>query len=144
MPVVNPSTASAYELQESDSSKAGDEYEIANGEPIPCLGEKHIVVFISVGTLRGYGSQCANVSEALRSVRAVRKSGHAACFNMGPDGNQHMIINRYTGEVNYMDDDAINYIQRLFVVPSDKVEAVQGAIKQLKQLNEQSFGGQGS
>ena len=55
-----------------------------------------------------------------------------------------MIINRYTGEVNYMEDDVINYIQRLLVVPPDQVEAVQGAIKQFTQLNEQSFGGQGS
>ena len=64
--------------------------------------------------------------------------------NMGPDGNQHVIINRHTGEVNYIEDDAVNYIQRLLIVPPDQAEAVQGAIKQVKQLNEQSFGGQGS
>ena len=146
IPVFHPSVAAAYELQESESSKAGDEYEIANGDLIPCLGQKRIAVLTGEGTLRGYGSQCADVApgKALQSVRALGLSGHATCFNMGPNGDQHMIINRYTGEVNFMEDDGINYIQRLLIVPPDQIEAVQGAINAVNEMRAQGFVGQGS
>ena len=144
--VFNPRVAAAYPLQESEASKNGDEYEIANGDCIPCLGEKKIAVLTTEGTLRGYGSQCAEVSESkpLQSVRALNASGHAVCFGLGPEGNEHVIINKLTGEVNYMEDDGINYIQRLLVVPPDQIEAVQSAIYQLNMMNEQSFAGPGS
>ena len=146
IPVFHPSVAAAYDLQESEASKAGDEYEIANGDLIPCLGQKRIAVLTSEGTLRGYGSQCADVApgKALQSVRALGLSGHATCFNMGPNGDQHMIINRYTGEVNFMEDDGINYIQRLLIVPPDQIEAVQGAINAVNEMRAQGFVGQGS
>ena len=146
IPVFHPSVAAAYELQESESSKAGDEYEIANGDLIPCLGQKRIAVLTGEGILRGYGSQCADVApgKALQSVRALGLSGHATCFNMGPNGDQHMIINRYTGEVNFMEDDGINYIQRLLIVPPDQIEAVQGAINAVNEMRAQGFVGQGS
>ena len=146
IPVFHLSVAAAYELQESESSKAGDEYEIANGDLIPCLGQKRIAVLTGEGTLRGYGSQCADVApgKALQSVRALGLSGHATCFNMGPNGDQHMIINRYTGEVNFMEDDGINYIQRLLIVPPDQIEAVQGAINAVNEMRAQGFVGQGS
>ena len=146
IPVFHHSVAAAYDLQESEASKAGEEYEIANGDLIPCLGQKRIAVLTGEGTLRGYGSQCADVApgKALQSVRAMGLSGHATCFNMGPNGDQHMIINRYTGEVNFMEDDGINYIQRLLIVPPDQIEAVQGAINAVNEMRAQGFVGQGS
>ena len=104
VPVFPPSMASAYPLQESEASRNGDEYEIANGEAIPCLGEKKFAVLTMEGTLRGYGSQCAEITKALQSVRALNASGHAVCFGLGPEGGEHVIVNRMTGEVNYMDD----------------------------------------
>ena len=55
-----------------------------------------------------------------------------------------MIINRYTGEVNFMEDDGINYIQRVLIVPPDQIEAVQGAINAVNEMRAQGFVGQGS
>ena len=145
IPVFHPSVAAAYELQESESSKAGDEYEIANGDLIPCFGQKQIGVLTGEGTLRGYGSQCADVApgKALQSVRALGLSGHATCFNMGPNGDQHMIINRHTGEVNFLEDDGINYIQRLVIAPPDQIEAAQGAMNAANEMRGQGFVRQG-
>ena len=77
------------------------------------------------GTLRGYQSQCAEVSKTLQSVRAMVNSCQAVCFGLGPSGADHLIINRLTGEVNRMEDDGINYLQRLLVVPQDQVAMVQ-------------------
>ena len=93
--------------------------------------EKHLAVLTMEGTLRGYGSQCAEIIKALHSVRARNASGHAACFGLGPEGGEHVIKNRMTGEFTYMEDDVINYIQRLMVVPPNQIEAVQTAIERL-------------
>ena len=105
----------------------GREYEIANGDTIPCLGQKQIVVLTLEGTLRGYNSNCADVAfgKSLQRVRAFGKSGHAVCFNVGPEGKDHLIMNRRTGEVNELKDDGVNYIQELPIVLPDHVNSAQ-------------------
>ena len=125
IPVLHPNTGKAYPVQESAASRAGVEYECANHETVPNLGEKKMAVMTEEGTLRGYSSQCADVSKSLQSVRAMNTSGHAVCFGLGPNGEDHLIINRMSGEINRMVDDGINYLQRLLVIPPDQIEAVQ-------------------
>ena len=149
VPVFNPITAVAYPLMENEASRLGHEYELASGDSIPCLGEKKIVVLTNEGTLRGCTSNCADVSygKPLQSVRALNASGHAVCFGLGPEGKDHVILNRLTGEINYMEDDGINYIQRLLVVPPDEVQFVQEAICSLNNMSagaNPSFHRQGS
>ena len=121
VPVFHPSTAQAYELMESEASKRGVEYEIANGDILKCLGEKRIAVCTAEGTVRGYGSQCADVSKPLQAVRSLVKSKHAVCFGLG-DGDDHLIINKESGEVNRMRDDGVNYYQDLLIIPPDKID----------------------
>ena len=147
VPVFNPKIATAYQLMENDASRQGHEYELASGDSIPCLGEKRIAVLTKEGTLRGYSSNCADVSKSLQSVRALNASGHATCFGLGPEGKDHVIINRLTGEINFLEDDGINYIQQLLIVPPDEVQSVQEAINSLNVSgagNGQSFHRQGS
>ena len=55
-----------------------------------------------------------------------------------------MIVNRYAGEVNQMEDAGINYIQRLLIVPPDQIEAFQRAINAVNEMRRQGFVGQGS
>ena len=138
---MNPKTGASYNI--IPSSANGTEYELADGETLEDLGAKNMAVLTIEGTLRGYATRCADVTKSLQAVRALVKSDHAVCFGLG-DGSDHLIINKITGEVNRMRDDGINYFQDLIIVPPDQVEAVQGAIKQFEQLNEQRFGGQGS
>ena len=128
VPVLHPATGKAYELEESAASRAGVEYEIANGDTLANLGQKRLAVLTQEGTLRGYQSQCAEVSKSLQSVRAMVRSGHAICFGLGPTGDDHVIINKLTGEINYMEDDGTNYLQRLLIVPPDQIDAIQEAI----------------
>ena len=147
VPVLNPQTAPDYALEESEASRTGVEYEIANGDCIPDLCQKRIAVMTDEGTLRGYTSQCADVSKSLNAVRSMVKSHHAVCFGLGENGDEHLIINKISGEVNRMIDDGVNYIQRLHVIPPDQVEAVQLAMMQQLQEspdNQQPFGGPGS
>ena len=110
-------------MTESAASRAGVEYEVANGDTLPNLGEKKMAVLTAEGTLRGYQTQCADVSKSLQAIRALVSSQHAVCFGLG-DGTDHLVINKISGEVNRMRDDGVSYIQDMLIVPADKVEAV--------------------
>ena len=122
--VVNPETGKAYAVTEGEAAKRGVEYEIANGDSIPNLGEKKMAVMTREGSLRGFSAQVANVSRNLQSVRQLIASGHAVCFGLGPDSSTHVIINKMSGEVNHMRDDGVNYLQDLWVIPEGQVDAV--------------------
>ena len=140
VPVMDPATGAAYEMTESAASKEGVLYELANNDTLPNLGEKKMAVLTAEGTLRGYGSQCADVAKALQSVRALVSSKHAVCYGLG-DGTDHVIINKETGEVNRMRDDGINYLQDLLIIPPDKVEEVAAELNAMRQANNgQPFG----
>ena len=96
------------------------------------------------GILRGYGTQCALVTKALQSVRALVSSQHTVCFGLG-DGNEHVIITMITEEINHMRDDGVTYLQELMMVPHEHIERVAAklAALQLNSAEEQDFGRQG-
>ena len=125
VPALPPKKGRAYALLESEGSRAGVEYQCANNECLPNLGEKLMAVMTAEGTLRGYRTQCADVSQPINAVRSMVASKSAVCFGLGPEGDQHMIINRVTGEINLIEDDGYNYLQNLWVVPPDEIEQVQ-------------------
>ena len=144
VPVFHPKVGKEYELEESAASRDGVEYEVANGDTLPNLGQKAIAVLTQEGTIRGYQSQCADVSKALNSVRAMVNAKNAVCFGLGPTGEDHLIVNRVTGEVNRMEDDGINYLQRLLIVPPDQINAVQEKLAEMAGITEaQDFPGPG-
>ncbi len=49
---------------------------------------------------------------------------------MGPEGEDHLIINRVSGEINRMVDDGINYLQKLLIIPPDQLNALVQAMSQ--------------
>ena len=63
------------------------QYEIANGDEIPNLGEKLFAVVTEEGTVRGMRPQVADVSKALQSVRALVRTEHVV-FGDGESGNE--------------------------------------------------------
>ena len=77
VPVLHPRMRKAYSVEESAAPAAGVEYEIANGDNLPCLGQKRMAVMTQEGTLRGYSTQCADVSKALQSVRSLVGTGRS-------------------------------------------------------------------
>ena len=90
---------------------------MANGEELPNLGEKNLLVMTEEGTWRGLKAQVAEVSKALQSVRCLVKAGHLVVFGDGEDGCQHYVMNKITGEVNAVGHDGINYLLRLHIAP---------------------------
>ena len=125
VPAMPPRKGRAYALLESEGSRAGVEYQCANNECLPNLGEKLLAVMTAEGTLRGYRTQCADVSQPINAVRSMVASKSAVLFGLGPEGDQHLIINRLTGEINHIEDDGHNYLQNLWVVPPGEIDQVQ-------------------
>ena len=121
VPVMNPTTGRSYEVLPGSAN--GTEYVIGSGDTLEDVGEKRMAVLTAEGTLCGYGSRCAEVTEALQSVRALVGSGHAVCFCFG-DGSEHVIVNEATGETNRMRDDVVNYFQDLLIVLPEDIERV--------------------
>ena len=125
---LHPKHGKGYEIQESPASLRGVEYETAGGGTLANLGEKLMAVLTAEGTLRGFRTQMAEVTSPLESVRQLLGSKHCVLFGLGPNEEDHLIINKITGEINVMRDDGVNYIHDLIVVPPGEVERVQQTI----------------
>ena len=125
---LHPKDGKAYKLEESAGSKAGVSYGVANGDDLPNVGEKNMAILTAEGTLRGYHTQCAEVSEPLESVRQLLRNKHCVLFGLGEAEDEHFIINKVTGEVNRMRDDGVNYLHDMLIVPPEKVDEVQDRI----------------
>ena len=82
----------------------------------PNLGEKLFSVVTEEGTVRSMRPQVADVSKALRSVRALVRTGHVLVFGDGENGADHYILNRATVEIYMVRDDGLNYLMKLYVV----------------------------
>ena len=115
--VIPPHMARAYDVTPGEASKAGVRYEIANGEEIPNLGEKNMYVMTEEGSWREFKAQVAEVSKALQSVRSLVKAGHLVVFGDGEDGCNHYVLNKFSGEINRVNDDGINYLMKLHIAP---------------------------
>ena len=118
VPVINPTVGRQYEMQESQASRNGVCYQIANGDSLPNLGEKIMAVVTDEGTIRAYKTQVAEVTSNLQSVRAMLKSHHAVVFD--EDGSY--AVNKITGEVNYITDDGSTYVMRHWIIPPDQID----------------------
>jgi hypothetical protein len=115
--VIPPHMAAGHPVQESAASRAGVQYEVANGDEIPNLGEKLLSVVTEEGIVGGMRPQAADVSKELPSVRALVRTRHVVDFGDRENTADHYILNRATGETNVVRDDGLNYLMGLYVVP---------------------------
>ena len=120
VPCMPAAVGKEYQIQPNEASRTGVTYQAANGGEIANLGEKVILVVTAEGTLRGYSSQVAGVTQALQSVRHLHRSGHLVVFD-GPDS---FMVNKVSGEVNHIDDDGSNYTMTMWIVPPDELNSV--------------------
>ena len=88
-------------------------YASATGDPIPNLGEQLLPLLTSEGTLRAMTFQAAPVDRPLGSVKRMCDSGHSVVFD-GPDS---YVLNKLTGEVNWLREENGNYVLDLWVAP---------------------------
>ncbi len=123
VPVFPPRVGKLYKLQESEGSKNGDEYRVANGDRIPNLGEKVLPVVTEEETIRGITAQIADVTDALQSVRHLNSSGHGVWLY----GDQSFMVNMISGECNKITDNGKNFVTKVWIIPPSELEAVVGA-----------------
>ena len=82
--VIPEEMIQAAKLQPSEASKRGVQYEVANGQRIPNLGQKAFQGMSDEGVLRGVTAQVCDVNKPLLSVSRLVKAGNTVVF--GADG----------------------------------------------------------
>ena len=84
--VIPEGSVRSAQLVPSEASKRGVQYEVANGERIPNLGQKTFTgVTEAEGLLRGITAQVCEVNKPLLSVARLVKAGNTVVFS--PEGS---------------------------------------------------------
>ena len=79
--VVGLDMLSSVELKDSEGSRKGVKYEVADGTLIPNVGEKRFVVEGEEGYERKMTAQVCDVNKALLSVSKMVKAGNKVVFD---------------------------------------------------------------
>lgn len=103
-----------HPIHETQASRSGLNYASATGDPIPNLGEQKLPLLTQEGSLRAMTFQAAPVDRPLGSVKRMCSSGHLVVF----DEEGSYVLNKLTGEVNWMREENGNYIMDLWVMPN--------------------------
>merc|ERR1711923_194567 len=69
------------ELRESEGSRNGVEYKVANGDSIPNLGEKKFSAYTQENVGRNFKAQVCAVQQGLLSVKKMVSEGHRVVFD---------------------------------------------------------------
>ena len=98
-------------LRDGIASRRGVEYEVANGEKIPNLGEKKFLAVSNEGVARNITAQVCDVNKPLLSVKKIVAAGNRVVF----DANGSYVEDSTTGEKMWMTEDAGMYVLRMWV-----------------------------
>ena len=102
----------------TDKSRAGVCYAGATGEPIPNLGQQKLPLATVEGFLRAMTFQVAPVAKPLGSVQRICAAGHMVVF----DSEGSYIVNKQTGELNWLRNDNGNFMLDVWVSPPAAVD----------------------
>ena len=109
--VVGEEMLGSVETKEGAASRRGVEYEIANGETIPNLGEKRFMAVSEEGVTRNITAQVCNVNKALMSVKKVMKAGNRVVF----DDEGSYVQDKATGEKIWAKDEGGMFMIKMWV-----------------------------
>ena len=96
---------------EGVACKRGVEYEVANGERIPNLGEKRFKGISDDGVTRSITAQVCSVNKALLSVRKIIRAGNRVVF----DEDGCYVEDKRTQEKMWMREEGGMFMLRLWV-----------------------------
>ena len=91
--VIGEDMVLTADLKESEGSRRGVEYKVANGESIPNLGEKRFSAWTNEGVGRNIKAQVCSVQQGLQSVKRLMDAGHRIVFE--PDGSYIEDVSTY-------------------------------------------------
>ena len=106
-----------HDIKETEMSIAGVCYASATGQPIPNLGEQRLPLMTDEGTLRGMKFQAAPAARPLGSVKRMCEAGHQVVF----DSDGSYVMNRRTGDINWMRGEIWNFLPDLWVMPAARM-----------------------
>ena len=109
--VLSEDMLESIETKPGSASKRGVEYEVANGEKIPNLGEKRFIGYSSEGLARRMTAQICDVNKGLLRVRKVVSAGNRVVFD---DGGSY-IEDKSTGERMWIEEKNGMYSLKLWV-----------------------------
>ena len=109
--VIQPKALPSVETKEGPAFKRGVEYEMANGEYAPNLGEKKFHGMTEEGCVRGLTAQVVDVSQNLLSVHRCVKAGNRVVF----DGEGSYVENKKSGEINWFTETGNLWTLKLWV-----------------------------
>ena len=108
--VVSEEMLRTIETVEGDASRRKVEYEVANGEWIPNLGEKKFIASTESGMLRRMTAQVCGVSKPLLSVKRILQAGNRVVFD--PAGSY--IEDVESGEVSMLKEEGGMFMLKLW------------------------------
>ena len=109
--VVNEDMLPDVETKEGAASRRGVEYEVANGEKIPNLGEKKFRGTTSEGKSRNITAQVCDVNKALLSVKKVMAAGNRVVF----DSEGSFIEDKVTKDKMWMTEEKGMFLIKMWV-----------------------------
>ena len=111
--VISPEHVPDHEVHESAESRRGENFQSATGEPIPNLGDLRLPLYMREGTVRGMVMKASPVTKPLGSVKKICQAGHTVVF----DDEGSSIMNKNTGEVNWLREEDGNYMLDAWIPP---------------------------
>ena len=111
--VIPHTLVTEYPIVETEKSRSGACYASATGEPIPNLGEQKLPMATEEGSMRAMTFQAAPVAKLLGSVKRICQAGHYVIFD--EDGSY--IMNKVTGELNWLREQNGNYMLDVWIPP---------------------------
>ena len=112
--VVNEDMLQTIETKDGPAKKRGAEYEVANGERIPNLGEKKFIGMSEEGVERNMTAQVCDVNKSLLSVKKVVAAGNKVVF----DEEGSHIEEKATGKRMWLREDNGMYMLKMWVKKS--------------------------
>ena len=109
--VINEEMLPAVPITESEASKRGVKYEVANGVRIPNLGQKQFDGITDDESLRNLKVQVCDVNKALLSVKKITNAGNRVIF----DNEGSYIEDKLTGEKMWLREEGGMYMLRMWV-----------------------------
>ena len=119
--VIDAEEVPAYVVTQTRDSLSGDAFLSATGEEIPNLGELKLPMVTREDIMRHMTCCAAAVAKPLASVKKMVAAGHRVVFD-----DVSYIENKETGEINYLREEAGNYILDVWVPPPSSVNGIIG------------------
>ena len=104
--VISPAHVPDHDVLVSVESRRGENFQSATGEPIPYLGDLRLPLYMREGTVRSMVMKASPVTKPLGSVKKICQAGHTVVF----DDEGSFIMNKNTGEVNWLSEEDGNYM----------------------------------